>query len=225
MGDDGRLISSPGQPIGPYRPRIQVVDPDCKYLLQSIDPGYEGASLQGVAVDTSGSEDTVWAATSAEGHIRHYTLDGVEIAEDAYAPSLPGNVNGLAYDPENHAVWVGSSTSPVVQLISCDPNMEPREIVTINTGSTPDQLHYDPVRKLLYYTVGANGYNGSVRVYRTETGQDSVAYGQLPMAQSIEGVFIDRESRKLYISNDAGLHTEGTPTFNILIRYDIELIN
>lgn len=223
VGDDGRLADSGSSP---YVPRIHIMDPECRRILATIDPGYSGASLQGVAVDTSGAADTLWVATARNDRIIHLALDGSEISGDVIDWVYTSRPNGVAYDPVNHAVWVTPISGNTARLIACDPNISPRVIREVSLANTsPDQLHYDSERELLYYSTGGNGANGTVRVYRLADDVDVPVYSAIPYAQAIEGIFIDRDTGTLYVANDAGFHVSGRPQLNCMLRYAVPLIN
>ncbi|MGH1450223.1 MAG: hypothetical protein ACRBBM_12510 [Pseudomonadaceae bacterium] len=226
IGDDGRLKDSGD--LAAYIPRVHIVDPECARILFSFNPMpglVEGLprlhSVQGVAIDTSGEEDTVWISTASEGFVRHFRLDGTEIAADAFQWTYASQPNGIAYDPVNHAFWVTPISGREARLVSCSPGTD-RLLQTVNlTSYSPDQLHYHSEQSLLYYSVGANGTSGDVRVKNLLTGVDSIAYAGLLHAQAIEGLYIDRQNSTLSIVNDAGFHLAGRPQFNILISYKI----
>ncbi len=223
VGDDGRIRDSSSSP---YVPRIHILDPECRRILRTIDPGYTGASLQAVTVDTSGAADTLWIATAGNRRIIHITLEGTEITDDEIEWDLSSNPNGAAYDPANHALWTTSISGRLARLIACDRSASPRIVREINlTSTSPDQLHYDPVRELLYYSTGGNGVNGTVRAYNLRTDEDTAVYPSLKFAQAIEGIYVDRDISTLFVTNDAGYHVAGRPQLNCMLSYSVPLIN
>lgn len=223
IGDDGRIRDSSSSP---YVPRVHILDPECRRILRTIDPGYTEASLQAVTVDTSGAADTLWIATGGNRRIIHVTLEGVEITDDEIVWDLSANPNGAAYWPPEHALWVTAVSGRVARLIACDPSVTPRVLREISLASTsPDQLHADPVRELLYYSTGGNGVNGTVRAYNLRTDEDTAVYPSLKFAQAIEGVYVDRDLSTLFVTNDAGYHVAGRPQLNCMLSYSVPLIN
>jgi hypothetical protein len=193
---------------------------------------YSGASVQGVAVDTSGAEDTFWVATAGDRKLRHFHLyggtPGQEITGDVFdwaAAGFASNPNGLAYDPVNDALLVAPLSGTTVRRIAANPAASPRVSATTWTlaTSTPDQLHYNASAGRLYYTTGANGADGLVRVLNMATGVDAEAFGPLQYAQAIEGLYIDQGSEIMTVLSDGGYHTAASPALNIAIKYQVAL--
>lgn len=237
VGDDGRLAEGDGSP---YVPAVHVLSPDKCKILFTFANGVSGASIQGVAVDTSGSVDTVWVAHSADATIRHYNLyggsAGAEITGDRLtlsAYSISGSANGLAYDGVNDLLFMTLSTGNTVFRLSCDPAHAPSRLIgTFTLGvagtdpsNTPDHLHADMANDLLYYSVGSNGSNGTVRYHRLSSGADAIAYGNLDRCQAIEGIYIDRATKRLHVMNDGGYHFSAAPALNIALEYSISLFD
>lgn len=235
VGSDGRLVEGDDSP---YNPNVYIVSPDWRVILAQFTMPYTGAGVQGVTIDTSGSADTFWVACAGNKTIRHFHLygddAGDEITADRFdwdAAEFDSQPNAVAYDADADAIYVSPFIGQTVRLISCDPSASPRVIDTI-TLSTPgtgssnsaDQFYYDRPRKNLFYTVGGNGSNGLVRVINVDTEIDFVAYGDLPLAQAIEGVYIDRALGVMTLTNDGGYHTAASPALNIAIQYLVPLI-
>jgi hypothetical protein len=226
VGDDGRLLEGDASP---FDPQVHIITPDWTTILETFTMPYSGQSLQGVAVDTSGAEDTFWVATLGDLKLRHFNLYGVsagtEISGDVFAWGYSDMPNGLAYDPVNDALWVTPFTETTMRLISCNPAASPRLLDTKTLAESADQLHYDSANELLYYTRGANGTNGSVRVYRLGTDVDQMTYASLPRAQAIEGIHLDRDLKRLTLMVDGGFHGVASPQLNIAIEYKVPLIS
>lgn len=221
VGDDGRLVEGDGSP---YDPQVHLIDPTFDNIIETFPMPYTGASVQGLAVDTSGASDTFWAACAGDETIRHFDLDGNEIIEDRYAWVHGGQPTGVAYDPTNDCLWATVGNSDQARLISCNPETAPRLIRTITLGnSTPDGLWYDDDEGLLYYTRGSNGNPGHVRVCDVNTEADRTAYGTLAYAEAIEGLHIDKVAKVLTIVNDGGYHAVAQPPENLVITYDIKI--
>lgn len=226
VADDGRLLEGDASP---FNPQVHIITPDWRTILQTFAMPYSGQSLQGVAVDTSGAEDTFWVATLGDLKLRHFNLyggsAGTEISGDVFAWGYSDMPNGLAYDPVNDALWVTPFTETTMRLISCNPAASPRLLDTKTLAQSADQLHYDSANELLYYTRGDNGTNGSVRVYRLGTDVDQMVYDSLPRAQAIEGLYIDRPASRLTLMVDGGFHGGASPQLNIAIEYKVPLIS
>jgi len=219
VGNDGRTVQGDASP---YDPHVYIMDRDFRRILKSMPMPYSGASVQGVAVDTSGSEDTFWIATAGDGKIRHFDLDGDEITGDVFdwATEYPGlgNPNGLAYDPDNDALWC-SDTDGNAKLISCNPVASPRELGELSLTNSPDMLQY--INGRLYYSWGNNGSNGNISACDIENETISVLYSSISNAQAIEGIYIDRQNSELTILSDGGFHTQANPSLNIYLKYRI----
>jgi hypothetical protein len=215
VADDGRLVEGDASP---YIPRVHIISPDFQRILSTIDPGYSSDSAQGVVVDTTGSEDTIWLATSGDEHIRHYELDGTEITGDAVdlgALSIPGSANGLAFDAANDMLYLTTTTDGTLYKISGDPGDSPRLVDTFTLGdSSPDQLFYSD--GVIYYTVGANGSAGSVKTFTLAT-EVTASFATLELIEAVEGLHI--EDNVLTMVSDGGYHDAAEPALNIWAQY------
>jgi sugar lactone lactonase YvrE len=231
VGDDGRTRETE---VSAFVPRAHVLTPDWRTILHSFVMPWND-SVQGVAVDTSGSEDTFWVAASGDKTIRHFWLysggggtQGAEITGDRIdtaALGYSGNPNGLAYDPTSDALWMCESARGNAAIDQLQPSSRPPHAGDTHCLSGADQLHYDALRGLLYYSSGGNGANGAVRVYRTADQSDAAVYGGLPGSQAIEGVYIDRARQLLTVMNDGGYHVTASPQLNIACEYQVPLIS
>lgn len=222
VGDDGRLVE---YDASPFVPKIHIIDPQFRVIVHSFD-GTAGSSVQGVAVDTSGTDDTIWVATSSDRHVRHYTVDGVEIAGDAISlanldgVSYPGSANGLAYDVAADAVFISTTADGVVYKVSCNPAASPRLLATYTLAdASPDQLQF--ILPLLYYTIGGNGSPGTVKSFNVTTSATATAYGPIPLIEAAEGVFIDPAEKVMTIVSDGGFHIAAEPALNLWAQYRI----
>ncbi|WP_290688582.1 hypothetical protein [Haematobacter sp. UBA3484] len=224
--DDGRLVEGDSSI---YVPAVHILTPDLSTILRTISVGNSTHSAQGVAFD--GSDGTFWVALSASGYIRHYTLEGVEITEDAInVRSVSGltawNPNALAYIPSLDQLWCASSAGKVVRRFYCSAveaaAAGSRHVansgITIaatgtNTDNSPDQFHWDG--STLFYSMGANASNGAV--YRVPNAlaqapgatNTAILTWTLPGATAIEGIHYDPASHTLWSNNDRGYHNSG----------------
>lgn len=133
--------------------------------------------------------------------------------------------NGLCYVDKYDCLIMAASTGTTRYVYSCATGTL---MTTFTALRTADQLCFDQVEEILYDTGGANGTNGSV-TYQALDLASSIAVrspaqsGTIPgmqNAQAIEGIYIDRAARKLYLINDGGYHLAATPQLNIAITYD-----
>ncbi|MBZ9935079.1 hypothetical protein LB518_02145 [Mesorhizobium sp. BR1-1-16] len=230
VGDDGRLKEGDGSPL---RGAIHIVAPDWSRVVATI-PGAPGASLQGVAVDRSGEIDTVWAACSATGTVRRYDLYGEDAGRERVADridladfGIAGSANGLAIDLSTDTVLVSLYQGNKVYRIGRETE---RLVETITLGvegtnldSTPDHLVYDAPSRRLFYSVGRNGRNGSIRSYDLAGGRDVVAFANLDQCQAIEGFYIDADHSLLTVVSDGGFHVSARPPRNQALTYRIGL--
>lgn len=219
VADDGRLVEGDASP---FVPRIQIISPDFQRILRTIDPGYTGASAQGIAIDTSGSVDTIWLATSADKNIRHYQLDGTEIVGDAYdtaGAGYSGNANGLAYDADTDTLLLTTTAGGTLYRIDTDPLASPREIETFAMAITdPDQLFYHD--GAVYVTTGDNGTPGQVRKFTLATSETETIF-TLPEAEAIEGLHIDFDTWITTAVSDGGYHESAKPALNLWLQYRV----
>lgn len=238
VASEGRTRESDGSS---FNPQIAIISPDFGKIVQLISLS-GNTSIQGVAVDTSGSEDTFWVAFVTntgiyDGDIRHYELydasytnygttanTAVEISADRidFDTTYSHGPNGLAYDSANDALWVGGQgfVNTVRQLSCADGSL----LDSITVTEYPDQLHYDATNQLLYYSNGNNGSNGVVYAYRIEDDENAVVYSSLSRAQAIEGIYIDRDLGELFVINDGGYHFTAAPALNVALRYAVNLL-
>lgn len=224
-GDAGRNKSDDA---AAWAGKIHIVSPDFREIIATIDTGLAEA-VQGVTIDTSGAADTVWAAISTAQEIRHYNLDGTEIVADRIdwaALGYANNPNGLAYEAASDALLVGTAEDAIVRRLACDPAANPRLIDSFNAVVGMDQFHLDETRGLLYYTLGGNGVDASVGVYRMATDTASIAYANLKHNQAGEGLFIDRDNFELITPADGYFHAPdgAEPSFNAVLRYRVPLL-
>lgn len=221
VGDDGRLRDDDGG-TSPYRPAWHIVSPDFRRILFTMLGDWNN-SAQGVAVDTSGTDDTIWLGCSGLGQVRHYNTDGSEITADRITLSTlsitPNNANGVAYDLINHALWVTPSTGGAAYLIACDPAASPRLLRTISLPVVPDQLQYFPSERRLYYSFGANGTNGDIRSFHVDTLTGRTEFAALENVQAIEGFYIDRLNGVTFVVSDGGFHRAAKPSLNGALEF------
>lgn len=227
IGDDGRLEEGDSTP---FKPRVHILDGAFNRILLTIDPGYTGASLQGVTFDTLTNEH-LWAACSGNETIRKFSLvDGLEVVSDRIAVSALGialTPNAIAFDATRGtgkgAVWVGDSSGNTVYLIDCDPLASTRIIKTITLANNPDQFQL--IGNTLLYQSAGNGTRASVYNYNLITDAEFVQWQQMECWFAAEGFFYDQTFRTLYAVNDAGYHNSisSGPRFNCVLQYTVDL--
>lgn len=229
IGDDGRLVEGDGSP---FVPRIHILDPDCSRILATIDPGYSGASLQGVTTDTLATNETVWVACG-DGTIRNFNLYGVsamqEIASDRITLSSigvsGGPGNALAFDATagtgRGALWVGTSAGTAVYLIDCNPSATVRIIRSITLANNPD--HFQLVGRNLLYQWGPNATRARINKFDLDAGTEASWAGPLELCMAPEGFFYDALTGFLTILSDNGYHVSAWsgPAFNIIMKFRV----
>lgn len=222
IADDGRLVEGDASTM---TPRVHIVSPDFRRVLLTIDPGYSGFSAQGIAVDSSGAADTFWLATGGDRRVRHYQLDGTEIAEDAVdftdldGSAIAGNVNGLAYDPAEDALYVTMASSTTLYKIAADPLASPRLLGSYTLPYGPDMMFW--LDGKIYYTSGGNGSPGDVRSFVPATETAANEFLSIELAEAIEGIHIDADARVMTLISDGGFHTAAEPALNIWAQYRV----
>lgn len=242
LGSDGRKVEGDGTPL---KPQIVIVTPDFRRVIQVIDLGID-ATLQGVAVDTSGAADTVWAAIPRNGAIggdvRHFNLydvsytnygaatinAAVEIVGDRYdfyTAHASQSPNGLAYNAASDSLYIapGGPGQNSVREVSCDPAASPRHLSTLTIQTDADHLFYDAEKSRLFYTRGSNGVNGDVYLHDIAANTSKIFYTGLQHAQAIEGLFFDKVQQELIVINDGGYHATASPALNVALRYSVTI--
>lgn len=218
LGDDGRVLEGDGSP---YAPTVHILAPDFSSIVFSFGIGGDH-SLQGVAVDTSGAEDTVWVATAQRGDVLRYSLDGAELSGDRISLGeigLTPNANGLAYVQSDGTLLVSSISGRDVSRLARSSQGGFSLVDTYRLRHVPDHLHFHAPSGGFFYTYGRNGSNGMVRFFDVSTRQDLPAYGPLAQAQAIEGVYLDDERGSLIVVSDGGFHHQANPSKNIILKY------
>ncbi|ETD89948.1 hypothetical protein U713_07530 [Rhodobacter capsulatus YW2] len=215
VGDDGRMIEGDGTPLAGA---AHILSPDKRTILRSFAFG-EVSSVQGVAcVD----DDTFWVALSTLKEIRHYNIGGTLLATLEWDTlGYTGDPNGLAWDSANSGLWVTTAASATARLLLASDGTL-LDTVTLAT-TTPDQLHYDSANGLLYATTGSNGTPGTVHVHRVSTDTAVGSYASLRHAEAIEGIYLDRETATLTLTNDGQYHNIARPALNCLPEYRVSL--
>lgn len=226
IGDDGRLEEGDSTP---FKPRVHILDGAFNRILLTIDPGYTGASLQGVTFDTLTNEH-LWAACSGNETIRKFSLvDGLEVVSDRISVSALGialTPNAIAFDATRGtgkgAVWVGDSSGNTVYLIDCDPLASTRIIKTITLANNPDQFQL--IGNTLLYQSAGNGTRATVYNYDLATNTEFAKWSSLECWFAAEGFYYDKTWRTLYAINDAGYHKSiaSGPRFNCVFEYVLD---
>lgn len=226
VGDDGRLEEGDGSP---YVPRVHIIDPEFRTILHSFDTGVP-TSVQGVAVDTSGTTNTIWVATGSDQKVRHYQVDGTEIADDTIDMSnidggsitSKGNANGLAYDPIADALFLSGTVDGTVYKISCNPAASPRILDTFTLADNdPDQLCW--VAPKLFYSRGNNGSSAAVKSFNPATTATVAEFTPLTLIEAPEGIFIDPDTKIMTVLSDGGYHFLAQPAINLWAQYRVAL--
>lgn len=223
VGDDGRIVESESSP---YNPHVHLMDMSMRRIIRSYPMPYSGASVQGIAVDTSGGEDTFWVATAGYQRLCHFDMDGMEIVGDRFVwdhVNWGGSPNGLCYVPSLNALWCSPMTGTTSRLIACDPSIPDRVISTMETIQRVDHSQVIESENTFFYTpAGAGIANDDIVIAKDlATGEETTIY-TLPRSKSLEGFFIDRSNGRLYGVSDAGYHHTGAaPALNLAFIYSI----
>lgn len=233
--DDGRLVEDD---TSDYSPAVHVLDMDFTQIIHTFDfSSIWTDSIQGVGVDTSGSEETFWVTCYGDETIRHFYLydgsghsAGDEITGDRFdwgAAGFSGFPNALDYDAEDDSLIVGS-TSTTVRRISCNPAASPRVLNTWTFGSSIDHIHIDRSNNdRIYYSPpnssGGTFVDDTIWLRRLSTGSETLLY-TLPYCRSLEGFYIDRDNATLYGVSDGGYHVSRHPAINMAVRYHVPLV-
>lgn len=204
------------QPADPtYAPSLVHVSSDLttilgEILLKPLYPSIE--SVQGIVIDTA--DGSLRFADVTGQKIRHVTTAGVAITSDEI--SLSYRPNGLAWDAYARAIYVNSSDTNTVELISV-ANGSVINSITIAIADH-DHLFFDG--SFLWVTAGANGVDGTLTQYRIEGSTPrTVRTYTLAGATAIEGVYM--EGNDVWIGNDAYFHLGGA-NFNRILTYELQ---
>lgn len=218
VGSDGRRLES-AESAGDGE--VLILSEDFTTVMARFELGLPGG-VQGVAVDTSGTADSFWVTDVRHGLIRHYSLEGGgELVDDRidWRALTGGTPNGLAYDPDAGALWVGAVAGSAFTLVSC---LDGSLVRTVRGGTDADQFDYDPVRRLLYYSSGSNGADGQIRAVQVDQDSGSFPlYGPLAGVQAIEGIDVDAATGRLTVLNDGGFHLAAFPARNLALTYAV----
>ncbi|WP_162527171.1 Calx-beta domain-containing protein [Sphingomonas solaris] len=173
--------------------------------------GLPAGSVQGVTIDDSdGSLYFILVNfTGPVTYIVHCTAAGVLISSTQIGTSM----NGIAYDNQRDCLIVLYDSGN----IRWQDKSAPHSVLTgvpafAAAGSDNDQLFYDPTRKELLVTGGANNVNGTVDVYNVASSTQTLL-GTITLDQclAIEGVV--RRGDDLIALSDQKTHP-GSNGFN-----------
>jgi DNA-binding beta-propeller fold protein YncE len=205
VGNVGRVKEGDGKQ---KRPTIVSLSGDLKRLINEVEVSEQP---QGLAYDkatrrlfyanpTSGN---VWRLSQAAG-------------KNQLAFQVRG-ANGLSFDTNRGALWVGEGSSGSNVYLYDLKNG--RSLITIDVGARTDHLFYDAPRDMVWISTGTNGSIGRVLAVQIETGQ--VIYDfLLPEAEELEGISIS--GSQLTVANNAYYHSSSNRP-NTILTYSLPL--
>jgi len=195
-------------------PSIVILNPARTAIVAEFDMSgailANGGSIQGVAVAADG---TYYVAASGASLILHIDTDGSKLGEIAAT-----DVNALAYDATRHGLWWKDDTNATLHFYDLTTSAE----ITENNFSVSGGIDHITVTDdgYLLGTIGANGVQGIVLCYDTQTKVKVGRLIELENCQAIEGIHYDSTTKIITIANDGGFHTESTPPISISLTYD-----
>lgn len=149
------------------------------------------------------------------------TIRFLNATDMTYAGQMPGTViglNGLSYDPTIDAMitlttngsarWHDRVTGDISKTVAF-------------VDDVTDQIHYDSVNSWIWYTTGANGSAGKVRIRLASDPTYDIAYYPLSGAQAVEGVSV--RDGKLWVANDQYFHptADAATNLNRVVEYPL----
>lgn len=209
VGNDGRAAEGSTN----FQCSIVILSPDMRSIIMEFPcntadfPGIQ--SIQGVAWDTS--DNTIWFVDKTNQTLRHINLSGAKLSDEITVSHTP---NGLAYRSDLDALYSPGEGTTQLHLISCATGETISTVSGINSGA--DQLHYHASTGQLWVTTGANGSDGSLRIYNPGTGVQ-LSMATLAGSQSIEGLYYD--GRELTVVNDGAFHVSANPPLALACKY------
>jgi len=195
---------------GTFRPSIVNITKDGAFIsevdMTSTIPSM--TQIQGIAYDAS--DDTFWLCSIVENLVRHVGRDGTSIG--SFSSTGP---SGIAIDPTNnqiivcdeHGVFTVYSKAGVLSFTS------------LSIRSSTDQLFYDSVNEILYYTSDVDPDH--IGVIHYPTWQPIMRFEVTPSVGAIEGLVLD--GSKMYVCNDAYYHSV-QPGLNKMITFDVPAV-
>lgn len=211
VGNDGR-----GAPADTSNePSVINLSKDGTTIISQIDMEAltgDDDSVQGVTVDTS--DNTLWVVQGEDaGTISNVSKAGALISQFTFTNLDP---NGIAYDSLEDELIVLKANGFLYRVSKAGTTLQ--SYGDLGSGSTWDQLQFDPVKNGVWITEGSNGSDGRVWFYSfaNEVLSESRT---VPNADAIEGIVILGDD--MYIMNDAYFHS-GSPALNRLLVYTVD---
>lgn len=176
--------------------------------LNTIYPEFK--DTQGVTLDTS--DNTLFVVSTGNKSMYHVSTAGDGLG----SVNLGFAVTGIAYDSRTDTLWVIGGS--VLKNIQKDGTVI--KTIDISSISTVDQIYLDETNNYIYATAGAN-YTGDNYVYKINltSGTNELAY-ILKDSYSVEGIYINNSTGRMYILND-GYYHNATILANIVQVYNI----
>lgn len=228
VASDGRTEESSST----HHSAILLLTPDRLRVLSEFDltADLSGVqSIQGLCWDSS--DDTIWFVDKRQSNpttaaIRHMGFDGAQISADTILitdieASPSWKLNGIAYHPGDHALWIAREGVARIDLWDIAAGSITRSITTSAVRTDIDQLGYDEARDWLYASYGDNGTNGRLLILDATSGE-ALADLELELSQSIEGVKFSAFSDRLIVVNDGAFHTTAKPPLALSCEYLVE---
>lgn len=180
-------------------------------LSQFAVTGLPDGSMQGVAIDDSDGTLFGIHKTATTSTLVHCTKSGVMLGSLAFGSTM----NGLAYDNQRDCLIVLFESGVFQWRSKIDLTLIAGKTSGTAAGSNNDMLFYDPTRKELLVSGGANGVSGTVGVYDVAAASAPVLISTITCTASaaIEGVV--RVGDDIITINDQATHTSGFGTPNV----------
>lgn len=198
-------------------PTLCILSSDFSTLVQEINITTDltgVTSAQGVALDADGN---IWVAIQGANVVRKFSAVGTLLK----TLTLDYNPNAVGWDSitgrlivANHSTkalnWYDLSTDTIVKTVSIyttDTTLRPSDLIWFDKDFGTQGglwMSYDEGG----VTEGSG--TGVIRIYDIASDKWSFA-AKLTGANAIEGLWYERETRTLYVTNDAWFHGQKTP--------------
>jgi len=174
---------------------ITVIDPKSDAAIATIKAGEK---LEYGVADGRGA---VFVAGEANGDVVKIDARSNKVA--AHWPTAGCiSPHGLAVDPKAHRVFMGCSNS-VMMVVDTGSG---RTVAKLPIGRGNDAVAFDPVRKRIF---SSNGADGTISVYQEASADHYTALDPIPTALSARTMSVDPKTGRLFV---AAADTDPNPT-------------
>lgn len=179
--------------------QIDVIDTKSGKHITTIDAG---AGLEFAVADGYGA---IFVAGESTGELLKVDVRSNRITR-RWRTSGCASPHGVAVDPDTHRAFMGCANKVMMVVDTVNGHT----VATLPIGAGSDAIAFDPVRKRVF---SSNGADGSISVYRQFSADRYVALPTIPTSISARTMTLDPNTGRLFV---AGAETE--PSSDLAVR-------